>query len=124
MSHREDLGQELEPEISARRDSNSGGSRTYFDVSLRDLIDKGLISVGDILLGRRPGVAGQATAIVLDNGSVELENGSVFSSLSPAAMALFGPDPVINGWDFWIHQDSQKVMKDIRDQYVNRIGSQ
>jgi hypothetical protein len=86
------------------------------------LIEKGLISAGDVLLGKRAGAAGQATAIILENGSVELENGLVFPSLSPAAMALFGPDLVINGWDFWIHQDSQKVMKDIRDQYVNRIG--
>jgi hypothetical protein len=123
ISHREDIGLNPEIETTARRDSTNSGSRTYFDVSLRDLIEKGLIGAGDILLGKRAGATAQATAIVLENGSVELENGSVFSSLSPAAMALFGPDPVINGWDFWIHQDSQKVMKEIRDQYVNRIGS-
>jgi hypothetical protein len=122
VSHRENIGHEPEAETTARRDSNNGVSRTYFDVSLRDLIEKGLISAGDVLLGKRAGAAGQATAIILENGSVELENGLVFPSLSPAAMALFGPDLVINGWDFWIHQDSQKVMKDIRDQYVNRIG--
>lgn len=96
-------------------------ARTKMDVQMIDLIQSGLVKSGDILIGRRPGASSNATAILLENGSIELENGERFNAPSGAAMSL-GLNVVINGWDFWIHEKSGKLLKRLREEYLQRIG--
>jgi hypothetical protein len=96
--------------------------RTQVDVQLIDLIQVGLVSPGDILTGRRPGASGVATAMVLDDGAIELENHQRYTAVSTAAMSL-GLGVVINGWQYWVHERSGKVLNKLREEYLGRIGA-
>ena len=96
-------------------------ARTHMDVQIIDLIQSGLVKSGDILIGRRPGASSSATAILLENGSIELEKGERFTAPSGAAMSL-GLNVTLNGWDFWIHQASGKQLKRLREEYLQRLG--
>ena len=102
-------------------DGDEGTPRKNFKVSVHDLILKGLITHGDILEGRREGRVSTATAIVLEDGALELENGETYAAVSKAAMSLF-EGTVVNGWDFWIHQATGKSLKDLRATYLSRVG--
>ena len=100
----------LEPEETSGRKQRR---RADLRVTMTDLIEAGLISEGDTLVGRRPGVDKSATAIVLSNGSIQLESGERFTALSSAAMSL-GLGVVINGWTFWVHESSGQTMAELR----------
>jgi hypothetical protein len=113
------LGGLIDRERDALIDSGSLGSRarTTYDVTLRDLLDVGILERGDVLIGRKEGLA--STAIVLDDGSLELEDGRQFPAPSTAAMAL-GLEIVINGWEFWVHERSGSKLRDLRIDYRRR----
>jgi len=102
-------------------DDESSGSRREFGVEVIDLIRSGLLRAGDLLTGRQAGTTTSATALVLEDGDIELENGQRFSSVSPAAMAL-GLGVVINGWGFWIHERSGKSLATLRQEHLQRIS--
>ena len=102
-------------------DVASSGSRRGFGVDVIDLIRSGLLRAGDLLTGRQAGTTSSATALVLEDGDIELENGERFSSVSPAAMAL-GLGVVINGWGFWIHERSGKSLAVLRKEHLQRIA--
>jgi len=72
-----------------------------------------LIRPGDIVVGARPGREVSATAIVLEGGVLELESGDRFTAPSKAAMSLGYPGS-INGWDFWVHQETGKTLGQLR----------
>ena len=95
-------------------------SRNHVDVQLIDLIRAGLLVVGDILEGRKPGSSAAAVAIVLENGWLELENGKTYPAVSTAAMAL-GIPGVINGWKFWTLLRTDKSLGKLRDEYMQRL---
>lgn len=97
-------------------DPNTGRSRSRNSVKLLDLISAGFVQPGDILVGTRGGIDTNATAMVLGDGSLELENGERFAAPSSAAMAL-GLTGVINGWTFWLHDNTGKRLGDLRDAY-------
>ena len=94
-------------------DATSRRFRTQSNVKIIDLILAGLIQPGDVLIGKELGTTSQATAIVLEDGNLELENGERFSSPSAAAMNL-GLDKSINGWKFWIHDTTKMSLRDLR----------
>jgi len=96
--------------------------RTSVNVQLVDLIQVGLIAAGDILVGKRPGATGQATAIVLDAGGIELENGQRFNAPSTAAMSL-GLGVTINGWNYWVHERTGKLLSKLGEEYLGRLGN-
>jgi hypothetical protein len=102
-------------------DEEPSRTRKDLDVQLLDLIRAGLLIPGDILQGRRPGSTVSSTALVLNNGWLELENGEQFSTVSKAAMSL-GLSGVINGWTFWILDRSDKSLKKLRDEYLQRLN--
>jgi hypothetical protein len=97
-------------------------SRRVFGVQVTDLLRSGLLHAGDILTGRQDGIAASATAWVLEDGDVELENGQRFHSVSSAAMAL-GLGVTINGWTFWIHERSDKSLATLRKEHLQRLSS-
>lgn len=93
---------------------SSKRSRSHIDVTVLDLVSAGFVEPGDILVGSRDGVDAKATAMVLGDGSIELEGGERFAAPSSAAMAL-GLSGVINGWSFWVHEPTGRRLGDLRD---------
>ena len=117
-----DLADVERAQLVPEADSDRGG-RTSVDVQLVDLLRVGLVAVGDILVGKRPGATGQATAIVLDVGAIEMENGQRYTAPSPAAMSL-GLGVVINGWQYWVHEKTGKLLSKLRKEYLGRLGTE
>jgi hypothetical protein len=97
-------------------DDDSG--RVSGSVKLLDLILAGVIRAGDRLIGREAGATSNASATVLDDGRIELENGNRHTAPSSAAMDL-GLDKTINGWTFWIHQPTKCTLADLRQQLLS-----
>jgi len=95
-------------------------SRNSIDVQVIDLLRAGLLVPGDILQGKKPGSTVSSTALVLENGWLELENGNQYQAVSTAAMSL-GLSGVINGWTFWILERSNKTLKRLREEYRQRL---
>jgi hypothetical protein len=92
-------------------------SRSSISVKLLELVSAGYVQPGDILIGSRAGVDTKATAMILGDGSLELESGERFSAPSAAAMAL-GLPGVINGWSFWVHDQTNRRLSDIRGLFL------
>lgn len=80
-------------------------------VRLVDLLDAGLIEPGQTLIWERPRLGQTYRAVVTENGSVRLEDGRTFSSLSTAATQAAGI-PAYDGWDAW--KADGVLMKDLR----------
>lgn len=72
--------------------------KAYYGISIADLMSAGLLAVGAELSGTRSGLTRKAT--VLSEGSLELEDGSVYPAPSPAGAAALNIE-ACNGWDFW-----------------------
>ena len=105
------------------RDGEEDAPRTRNSnkVRLIDLIRAGLLAPGDVLQGKKPGTTLNASALVLDNGWLELENGQQYEAVSTAAMSL-GLPGVINGWKFWVLERSDKSLKKLRVEYRQRLN--
>jgi len=101
-------------------DEDTPRSRNSIDVQVIDLLRAGLLVPGDILQGKKPGSTVSSTALVLENGWLELENGNQYPAVSTAAMSL-GLSGVINGWTFWILERSNKTLKKLREEYRQRL---
>lgn len=84
----------VEPTVTAGTDK----TQTYYGVSLADLLSAGLLHSGMELTGARGGVSHSAK--VLDDGRLEIADGSVFSSPSAAGAKAMNVE-ACNGWDFW-----------------------
>jgi hypothetical protein len=84
-------------------------------VHLSTLIDADLVAAGDRLTPARKTLTGRY-ATVLSDGSIELDNGDRCRYPSGAATALSGgiSEP---GWDFWIHEPTKKLLKELRSEY-------
>ena len=92
------------------------GQRRHHDTTLTDLLTAGLLVPSDVLDGKkgpRSKIWGQA--IVLHNGTMEIETGEAFDNPSPAAMTLLGTESPINGWRFWYHGPSGKTLAQLRE---------
>lgn len=69
-------------------------------VRVRDLLNAGLVSVGDELLFDRPRSGEKHRAYVTESGAVRLEDGQEFGTPSRAAGAVAGIS-AIDGWTAW-----------------------
>jgi len=99
----------VEPPGPQRKRRNHG-------VHLNDLVNAGLVRVGDRLVGRRRGRSYFAS--VLPGGRVGTESGSVFGSLSAAAMDVLD-SAAANGWTFW-HLDGGERLDAVRAAFRER----
>jgi uncharacterized protein with ParB-like and HNH nuclease domain len=91
----------------------------YYGVSLKNLLEAGLLQPGQRLVGNRTGVMCEAT--VTAEGQVELEDGRREDSPSTAGAAALGTKSC-NGWHFW-QTDSPRGMvrlTRVRDDYLER----
>src|SRR5690606_1041322 len=89
------------PLILARADKRKRTAlrtRAYYDVSIPQLMEAGLLKAGDELTGRHKGVV--HCAHLLPDGRIKVESGEVFTAVSPAAMFVMGRGSA-NGWTFW-----------------------
>lgn len=102
-------------------EENTSRTRSSSNVRILDLIRAGLLAPGDVLQGKKPGTTLSASALVLQNGWLELENAQQYEAPSPAAMSL-GLPGVINGWDFWVLERSNKSLKKLRIEYRQRLN--
>ena len=91
----------------------------YYGVSLKDLVDSGLLHAGQRLVGNRNGVTCSAT--VTADGQVELEDGRREESPSTAGAAALGTK-ACNGWHFWQTETPRGVVRltRVRDDYLER----
>ncbi len=93
--HEPELGGVETPD-SPRDHTKLGGRR----VRMLDLLDADLIEAGEKLIWERPRLGATYRATVLENGSLELEDGRAFSSPSRAAMEAANV-PAYDGWYAW-----------------------
>ena len=91
------LGFPLDPYDDSQPSSRS---KTYFGVTVKDLIKAGKLQVGDTLVFTYPNHP--ATATVLGDGSLEI-GGQAFGSPSAAAAKVRGG--ATNGWGYWALSD-------------------
>lgn len=83
-------------------------------VRVSDLLDAELIETGEALSWERPRLAVSYRATVLENGSLELEDGRVFSSPSRAAKEA-ADIPAYDGWYAWkVIRLEGKSLNDLR----------
>ena len=83
-------------------------------IEIRDLVDSGVLKAGDILRAKRPVGDVSDVAMVLENGSIELESGDRFTTPTGAAVAL-GADTKVNGWEFWVHERTGSPLGELRE---------
>ncbi|MSW95317.1 MAG: hypothetical protein F2796_00790 [Actinobacteria bacterium] len=90
------------------------GSPPRSSVTLRGLLDAGLLVAGEELEGHPSGVS--SGAVVTADGQLET-NGTRYRSISAAAVAC-GPWKTANGWTYWrVRRDGAPVaLKALRDQ--------
>jgi len=81
-------------------------------ILLRNLVEMGLLEPGTVLTPR-PGTWQERTAVVLADGSLEVD-GKTFDSPSGAGRAVKGS--VTNGWSFWRLPDGRRLI-DVRNAY-------
>jgi hypothetical protein len=89
----------------ARRSGRSG--------KLRQLIDAGLVSEGDVLFHERPRKGDRFEATVTASGWLSV-NGELVQSPSPALGSLVGTQ--IDGWANWTHERSGKTLRKLRSE--------
>jgi hypothetical protein len=91
----------------------------YYGVSVKDLLDAGMLAPGQALVGTRNGV--RCSATVLADGQVELEDGRREESPSTAGAAALDTK-ACNGWHFWQTETPRGFVRltRIRDDYLER----
>jgi modification methylase len=91
----------------------------HYGVSLKDLLDAGLLRPGQALVGTRNGVT--YSGIVTADGHVELEDGRSEESPSTAGAAALGTQ-ACNGWHFWQTDTPRGLVRltRVRDDYLER----
>jgi hypothetical protein len=89
-------------------------------VSISDLISSGLLEIGDVL-GSTWSTHFGRTATVRSDGSLEIDTGEVFDSLSGAARRVLNSRTAA-GWHFWKQQSTNRQLTEIRDEYRMRYN--
>ncbi|MET8282957.1 DUF262 domain-containing protein [Micromonospora sp. NPDC005174] len=93
------------------------GKRTRYGVRFQDLVEAGLVSVGDRLVGRRRGELYYAR--VRPDGSIETASG-VASAPTKAMEDAVGV--ASNGWAFWEVEGTKERLDTIRQRYLEQVA--
>lgn len=99
-----------------RRTSYMLGGRRFV---MADLIERGRLHPGDVLVFRRQRSGVEHVAVVLDNGCLQLSDGSEFTSPSSAAAAAAGGS--FDGWTAWVLQRTGESLDRIRSELIDEI---
>ena len=110
--------------VTAVEDDETQIEKARYDVTLADLIDAGLVTIGQrLLMPYKPRNGEQRTyeGIICDDGSIEVL-GKRFSS--PSYAAVFGIQDAgstrktVNGWTAW-RTDDGELLSIFRDRFLN-----
>jgi hypothetical protein len=106
--------------VPERQSSVSTGSRSY-GVSIRDLMEVGLVEVGAQLAGIHSGVEYSAT--ITADGRIRLDHGDEYDAPSTAAMAALDRKSW-NGWSWWRMKApaGSVILSRVREDYIERHG--
>ena len=124
-----EIPEEFRPAIITSRDESTESSNARYDVSINDLIDANLLSVGQRLFmpyKPRNGEQRQYEAEVLESGELDVI-GRRFSA--PSYAALFGLQDAgssrstVNGWRVW-RVDSGESLADLREKLLKQTENQ
>jgi uncharacterized protein with ParB-like and HNH nuclease domain len=88
-------------------------------VSVEDLISAGMIDDGTVLRSASAAFA-HRSAMIRNDGSIEVDSGEVFTSLSGAARHVRNSQTA-PGWNFWRIEASGRLMYDVREEYRARF---
>lgn len=118
-----EIPDDFAPSLDISHGDGGSSGRTVYDVSVTDLIEAGLLSVGQTLVmdyKPRGGDSHHFEATIEEDGSISVL-GKRFSSLSYAALHAMkhaGSDRrTKNGWRAWSTEDGRKLF-DIREGYL------
>jgi hypothetical protein len=89
-------------------------------VSISDLISSGLLEIGDVL-GSTWAAHVSRTATVRSDGTLEIDTGEVFDSLSGAARRVLDSRTAA-GWHFWKQLSTNRQLTEIREEYRMRYN--
>ncbi|GAA2583407.1 DUF262 domain-containing protein [Dactylosporangium fulvum] len=106
------------PEIAPQQPKER--TRVRFDVSLRDLMEKGQLTAGAQLVGAYRGT--DYRAVLTDKAKIRVESGEEFEAASPAAAAVLEKQSW-NGWMFWQVQEPDgalRLLDDLRKRALNQ----
>ncbi len=98
-----DVEGDHEPDFAAPDGTESRVDHTKIAgrrVRVSDLLEAGLVEAGDGLVWERPRLGKTYRAVILENGSIQLEDDRTFSSPSRAAMEA-ADIPACDGWYAW-----------------------
>jgi hypothetical protein len=80
-------------------------------ISVKDLIDSGVLKVGDRLIWKSRIQNSEHEAVVLSNGTLKTNDGTVHKSPTGALKHLNGNKPV-DGWNAWrLAKDGSSLSK-------------
>lgn len=89
-------------------------------ITVADLVEADLLTVGDHLVWERPGLGARYEAIVRSNSSLELPDGRRFSTPSGLGKAA-AEIPAIDGWHVWrVPRLDNVKLDDLRRELVRR----
>ena len=110
------------PETVERPANRERQQQRYYGITLKDLLDGGLLRAGQQLVANRGGVAFSAT--VTSDGEIELEDGRREESPSTAGAAVLGTK-TCNGWYFWQTDTPRGLTRltHVRDDFLERQRS-
>lgn len=118
--------EEFKPILDTEEEQEKGdkiGELTRYEVSIADLIDKGLLEPGQILFMEykpRQGNKKRYEAEILENGSLKVLD-QTFSSPSYAALAGIqdagSERKTVNGWISW-KTESGEILAEIRERFL------
>jgi len=119
-----EIPDEYRPVFDTSEETDTGQPIAFYDVSLSDLLQAGLLSPGqELLMTYKPrGAASRQTyaATITDDGDIVVE-GRSFSAPSYAALYCIQKSGstrnTVNGWISWKTQDD-KFLADIRTQFL------
>jgi hypothetical protein len=122
-----DVEGENEPTFPEPAGPGDRGTRVHTKIEgrrvrLDDLVDGGLLQVGETLTWERPRVGAVHRAIVTENGALELDNGGVWSSPSRAAKEAAGV-PAVDGWLHW-RTEQGVILTELRRRLVEERARQ
>jgi len=90
-------------------------------VQVKDLLDMGLLTAGEVLEFRRPRSGERYTAEVTPEGRLRLEDGREFAAPSRAAMEA-AERGAIDGWSAWTLSASDRTLFSLRKALLDQAS--
>ncbi len=91
-------------------------------VTIADLLDAGLLAVGDTLRFRRPRMGETHRAVITASGALALDGDQEFQSPSRAAMVA-ADMKAVDGWHAWTVAGSGKSLDSLRQQLLDQAAT-